>query len=141
MFQIDGVDKLEAKNFFSSEGARDEYVANLRPPNDEALTEMGIRLSSHMGTVHFNSLKTSTASTSSIPQQGLSPVSQSTQPNKCSWPELQNTPSSEAVKIITGERPDVKAMLVPQVYCRVWTCSPDHLIYITSIVTQSICLH
>ena len=130
------MDKLEAKNVFSSVEARDEFLSRLSAPNHEALANMGVRMSSHSGTIVFNS---STGQSSMAPAQvsDSAPSSEVAQPNKAQWPELKNTPSAEAMRIIMGQRPDVKAMLVPQVMSRVTGCC--HGNYICLGDTDCIC--
>jgi hypothetical protein len=116
LFEANGTDKLEAKNMFADLAARDEYVNKLSPPNHSALAEMGISISTQMGVIVSNSLTASASTSAPPPQSSVLPSSSVVaQPNKSSWPELKNTPAATAVGIITGHRPDVKAMLVPQV--------------------------
>lgn len=113
VFQVDGVDKLEARNLFATHEERDDFVNRLKEPDSDALAQMGIRMTSHMGTIVHN------VHTDQVerPPHLASPreSSEVVQPNKSQWPELKNTSSAEAVRIISGQRPDVKVMLVPQV--------------------------
>ena len=114
------MDKLEARNVFADVAARDQYVSSLRPPDEDALAEMGIRLTTQRGSVVFSTLSASSSSSSSSasppPQRTPSAAGAAgAQPDKATWPELKNTPAAEALAIIETHRPDVKAMLVPQV--------------------------
>jgi len=106
---------LEAKNFFTDLAARDSYVSSLSPPNQDALAEMGVHLTTQMGSIVSNTLTASSSASSSPPQQSAPSSSGGVQAHKTKWPELKNTPAAEALKIISEQRPDVKAMLVPQV--------------------------
>lgn len=114
LYQVDGVDKLESRNVFATIEGRDDFVSRMSAPNLDALAGMGIRMSSHVGSVVSHS------SAGNPPQKAVSaknpaPVSSQSQPNKSQWPELKNTPSDQAVRIIASHRPDVEVMLVPQV--------------------------
>lgn len=108
----DGIDKLEAKNVFDDLASRDAYISSLSPPNQEALAGMGVRLTTHVGSVVSNTLTAPTQQ--HVPSVPAPSSGGGVQPNKASWPELMNTPSAQAMAVISEQRPDVKAMLVPQ---------------------------
>lgn len=115
LFHTNGVEKLEARNIFDDESAREEYMKTLTPPNHDALAEIGIRLSTVTGTIVFDSAQPSrSATSSSLGQDEIPPQSEQVQRDKSAWPELVNTSSSDAVRIISIQRPDIHVMLVPQ---------------------------
>ena len=119
LFQAGGIDKLEARNYFTSLAARDAFVSKLSPPNQQALAGMGVTLSTHVGTVVTNTLTPSAliqhSASAPVAAAAVGGVSVTVQPNKASWPELKGTPSAAALGLISGQRPDVKAMLIPAV--------------------------
>jgi len=140
------MDKLEARNIFPDVASRDEFISRLRSPNNEALVEMGVRLSTQIGSIVSNTLTNSFSTTSAPPQQNA-PVAPGggggggLQPHKTTWPELKNTPAAEALRVIAAHRPDVSVVLVPQVHGgeSVCVCVRVRLMYPATVMYSACC--